>query len=130
MADESLNKSLYKLELAFLKILPMLLTLDVILKLILIYFDWNPTLVSYIGGISIIPLAFICLSARIFKYCWYHKMFLVYVTIDLFWSIVDVLVKFPLYINKVYCLMMITVGVLLFVILYLRDKTKHSSLFK
>jgi len=127
---DSIQLSIYKIEHVFLKILPMLLALDVMLKMILVYFEWNPLLLSYIGGASILPLAFISLSAYVFKFCWYHKMFLVYVAVDLAWNIVDCIVNFPLYINKVYAIMMFVVGVVLFVVLELRDKKKHPPLLK
>lgn len=128
MIKNSIRHPLYKIELLFLKIMPMLLTIIVILKRTLDYFDWNPQLLSYIGGASLIPLAFIYLSSYVFKFCWFHKMFLVYVTADLLFNIIDFFVCFPQSTIKYYCLSMIAIGITLFIILLYKRTSGFSCL--
>lgn len=76
------NKRLYKLELYLLKILPILLAAIYLINTVLSYYDIIIPALSYIGGLSFIPLLFIYVSSYVFRFCSYHRIFLYYIAIN------------------------------------------------
>jgi hypothetical protein len=116
------TKRLYKVEIYFLKIIPMLLALTTLLNTLLSYFYIDAPILSYIGGISILPLLFLYLSSYVFKFCEYHRMFLHYVTINWILNIVDYYWELPLSNKGVFLLYMIITGISLFLVLYYHQK--------
>lgn len=124
--EENLNnhKSLYKIELWFLKIIPMLLALNSLSNSILSYFDIDITIFSYIGGVSLLPLLFFYLSSYVFRFCEYHRIFLHYILVTDCINVYDYHIGFPLNDLEYLCLHMIIAGISLFLILYLYLKRK------
>ena len=124
--EENLNnhKSLYKIELWFLKVIPMLMALNSLSNAILSYFDIDLTIFSYIGGVSLLPLLFFYLSSYVFKFCEYHRMFLHYMLITDCINIYDYHMGFHLSNLGYLCLHMIIAGISLFLILYLYLKRR------
>ena len=116
------TKRLYKVEIYFLKIIPMLLALTTLLNTLLSYFYIDAPILSYIGGISILPLLFLYLSSYVFKFCEYHRIFLHYVTINWILNIVDYYWELPLSNKGVFLLYMIITGISLFLVLYYHQK--------
>ena len=76
--EESLrSKTLYKIEIGLLKIIPMILAGIYLSNTILSYFlNIDLIVLSYIGGISLLPLIFLYLSSYVFRFCIYHRVFL------------------------------------------------------
>ena len=124
--EENLNshKTLYRIELWFLKIIPMLLVLNSLSNSILSYFNIDVTIFSYIGGVSLLPLLFFYLSSYVFKFCEYHRMFLHYILITDCINIYDYHMGLPLSDLGYLCLHMIITGISLFLVLYLYLKRK------
>lgn len=122
MAEENLNKTLYKSMLTILKVIPMLMALCDILNTALYAFGINFEIFSYIGGISFLTLIFLYLSSYVFKFCEYHRMFLHYVTLNNIISIVDYYYELGLPI----IIYLVTIGILLFGILYFYLKEKKN----
>ena len=118
------HKTLYKIELWLLKVIPMLMALNTLSNSILSYFNIDLTIFSYIGGVSLLPLIFFYLSSYVFKFCEYHRMFLHYILIIDCINIYDYHIGFPLNDLEYLCLHIIIAGILLFLILYLYLKTK------
>lgn len=110
---------LYKSVIGLLKVIPVLLAFTSLLNTILSYFDIDVPLLSYLGGISILPLIFLYLSSYAFRFCEYHRMFLHYVTINWALNIIDYYIGIPLSDRDLFLLYMIITGISLFVILYL-----------
>lgn len=122
------NKTLYKLELYLLKVIPMLLALIAFLNTVLSYFDIDLVIWSYIGSVSLLPLIFLYMSSYVFKFCEYHRMFLHYVVVTNVLNIYDYYVGIPISDRELLVLHMIVAGISLFVILYLYVKdTKKSA---
>lgn len=113
------NKRLYKLELGLLKIIPMLLALVVFLNTTFSYIGIDLVILSYIGGVSLLPLIFLYLSSYVFQFCEYHRMFLHYVMVMDLVNIYDYYIGIPIGDLQIFCLYMIVAGISLFVILYL-----------
>lgn len=122
------NKTLYKLELYLLKVIPMLLALIAFLNTVLSYFDIDLVIWSYIGSVSLLPLIFLYMSSYVFKFCEYHRMFLHYVVVTNVLNVYDYYVGIPITDRELLVLHMIVAGISLFVILYLYVKdTKKST---
>lgn len=71
-----MDKLLYKITVIVLKIFPMLLAFITLLNSILSYFNIDLVILSYIGGVSLIPILFIYVTSYTFKFCEYHRIFL------------------------------------------------------
>lgn len=113
------SKRLYKLELGLLKIIPMLLALVVFLNTTLSYIGIDLVILSYIGGVSLLPLIFLYLSSYVFQFCEYHRMFLHYVMVMDLVNIYDYYIGIPIGDLQIFCLYIIVAGISLFIILYL-----------
>lgn len=113
------HKTLYKIELWFLKVILMLMALNTLSNSILSYFDIDLTIFSYIGGVSLLPLIFFYLSSYVFKFCEYHRMFLHYMLITDCINVYDYHTGFPISDLEYLYLHMIIAGISLFLILYL-----------
>jgi hypothetical protein len=110
---------MYKIELVLLKILPVLMVICAICNSMLSYLNVDVVWISYIGGISLIPLIFIYISFYTFKFCSYHRMFLHYLLITDIINIYDYHIGFPLDDLEYLCLHMIITAISLMIVLYL-----------
>lgn len=126
--EESLrSKTLYKLEIVLLKIIPMLLAIVYLSNTIFSYvFDLDLIIFSYIGSVSILTLGFLYLSSYVFRFCEYHRMFLHYVTVNELLNTYDTHIGVPLDDREFFCLHLIIIGISLFLILYLYVKTNKK----
>ena len=113
------SKALYKTGLILLKMIPMLLALCCLCNSILSYFNLDVCVLSYVGGISVIPLIFLYLASYMFRFCEYHRMFLHYIVSTWVINITDYYVGIPISDLEYLCLQMIIAGISLFIILYL-----------
>ena len=126
--EESLrSKTLYKIEIGLLKIIPMILAGIYLSNTILSYFlDIDLVLLSYIGGISLLPLIFLYLSSYVFRFCIYHRVFLHYITINELILILDTHIGLPISDLEYFCLQMSIFGISLFLFLYLYVKSNKG----
>lgn len=92
----NLYKSLYKIEIYTIKIIPIVLALICFLNTLLCYLGIDLIILTYIGGISFITLGFLYLSSFVFRFCNYHRMFLHYITIVNIISYIDMEYGIPL----------------------------------
>lgn len=127
--EESLSKSLYKIELLALKIIPMLIAGLYLANSVLSYFGVDIIIFSLFGGMSILPLVFLYITSYTFRFCAYHRMFLHYVLVCDVLNYVDYYYGIPLSDKHLFVLHMILAGLFLFIILFLRMKVcKHSRI--
>ena len=126
--EESLrSKTLYKIEIGLLKIIPMILAGIYLSNTILSYFlDIDLILLSYIGGISLLPLIFLYLSSYVFRFCIYHRVFLHYILINEIILILDTHIGLPISDLEYFCLQMSIFGLSLFLFLYLYVKSNKE----
>lgn len=127
--EESLrSKTLYKIEIGLLKIIPMVLAGIYLSNTILSYFlDIDLIILSYIGGISLLPLMFLYLSSYVFRFCIYHRVFLHYITINEIILTLDTHIGLPISDLEYFCLQMSIFGISLFLFLYLYVKSNKGS---
>ena len=116
--ENSLNKVLYKIELYLIKIIPFILAIICFLNTILSYHNVDVPLLSYIGGISLIPLLFIYISSFVFKFCIYHRLPLYYVTTNWVLNIIDCYKTIPLTDRELIILYLIITCVFIFITTY------------
>ena len=112
---------LHSIVIKLLKIIPMLLALTALLNTLLSYFYMEVPLLSYIGGVSILPLLFLYLSSYAFGFCSYHRMFLHYILANWILNIYDYYIGIPLSDKDLLMMYLIITGIFLFVILYLHQ---------
>lgn len=124
------NKSLYKIELYLLKVMPMLLAAIYLINTVLSYYDIVLPALSYIGGLSSIPLLFMYISSYVFRFCSYHRMFLHYIVINDLINLIDYYYTLPISDWELLILHMSIAGISLFIILYLYVKSRSKNVKK
>lgn len=112
------RSNLYKIELCLLKIMPMLLAILYLMNTILSYFNIDFSILSFLGGISLIPLLFIYISSYVFRFCIYHRMFLHYIVVNDIINLFDWYFKIPISDKHLLCIQLIIACIFLFLILY------------
>ena len=124
------NKDLYKIELYLLKVMPMLLAAIYLINTVLSYYDIVLPALSYIGGLSFIPLLFMYISSYVFRFCSYHRMFLHYVVINDLINLIDYYYTLPISDWELFIMHMSIAGISLFIILYLYVKSRSKNVKK
>lgn len=126
-AEVSLNsKTLYKLFLGFLKVIPMIMAGLFLLNTVLSYFDIDYSIISYLAGIGLIPWLFIMLASYTLKFCEYHRMFLWYILINNIVCWIDANYGFPVSDRGYLILHFILAGFFLFLVLYFYQKCRKK----
>lgn len=120
------SKDLYRMELYLLKVMPMLLAAIYLVNTVLSYYDIIIPVLSYIGGLSFIPLVFMYVSSYVFRFCSYHRMFLHYIVVNDSINLIDYYYTLPISDWEFLILHMSVAGIILFIILYLYVKG-HSK---
>jgi len=118
---------LHKFVLFFLKIIPMLMSAIYLLNTILSYFDIDAPILSFIGGVSVLPLIFFYLASYAFRFCAYHRMFLHYIAISWVLNIIDYYWGIPVSDKGLFLLYMVITGIFLFLILYFYLKCRKKQ---
>ena len=120
----SVDKKLYKVTLELLKVIPMLLAFCDALHTLLDLCGVDAPVISFIGGISFLTLAFLYLVSYVFKFCIYHRMFLHYIVVNNIISTIEFTIGIPASFMGLCCVFSITLGVFAFLILYFYRKEK------
>lgn len=121
-----LNKTLYKIQLYLLKVIPMVMAFICILNSVLSYFDIDLPILSYIVGNSFLTIVYFYITSYVFKFCSYHRMFMHYTTITWIINIVDLYIGIPIGDLPYLLLQLIVAGISLFIILYLYVKSNKK----
>lgn len=116
------NKSLYKIELYLLKVMPILLAIIYLINTVLSYYDIIVPALSYIGGLSFVPLVFMYISSYVFRFCSYHRMFLHYIVVNDLINLIDYYYTLPISDWELLIVHMSIAGISLLIILYLYVK--------
>ena len=80
--EANLNKALYKIQLYLIKVIPMVMAFISLVNTVFSYYDIDLSILSYIGGYSILTIVFLYLASYIFKFCEYHRMFIHYIAVS------------------------------------------------
>lgn len=117
-----IEKNLYKLELIFIKILPLGIALCYLLNTILSYFNIDAVILSYIGGMSILPTAFILISSFVFKFCIYHRLPIYYIIVSDIFNYIDFYIGIPITTRDLFILNMLIAGIFIVLIVFTKAK--------
>lgn len=113
------------MEIKLLKILPSLIALIYFINIVLNLFDVNLNSLSYLAGMSFIPLLFMYISSYVFQFCEYHRLPLHYILVNNLLSILgyefEIAVDVWLYIVIHSILFGLSIAIALY--LYLKDKS-------
>lgn len=127
-AEEKLkSKYLYKILLLVLKVIPMITAIGYALNTLFAFIGIDTPLFSNICGISILPWLYILLSAFVFRFCIYHRMFLYYILITDVINIIDYYVGIPVSTFNLFVIHLIIIVIFLFLILYFYAKCYKKS---
>lgn len=72
------SKSVYRITVKLLKLLPMVMVVSYFLMLFLFYTADRYIVIPHVLGTVIAPLVFIYLISYVFRYCTFHRMFIHY----------------------------------------------------
>lgn len=126
MIEENLRAT-HRILLVYLKVIPMLLAFIYALNTLFSYFGIDLELLSYIGGVSILPMIFIYLASYAFRFCKYHRMFIHYILFNWLLNIYDYYIGIPLSARNLFAMYLIIFVIFLFLILYYHQKAKKEG---
>ena len=124
------SKFLYKIELCLIKIIPFVLAIVCFINTTLSYFCIDITFLSYLGGISILPLIFLYISSYVFKFCLYHRLPLHYITVNLVMNLIDEYIGIPLSNRHLYAVYIIITFIFLILLVYEHCRKRNIKIFK
>ena len=120
------NKTLHKIQLYLVKVIPMVMAFICLLNVILSYFNIDLPILSYIASNSILTIIFLYISSYVFKFCEYHRMFIHYNTLMWIINIYDMYIGVPLSDRGILSLYLIISGLFIFLIMYFYDKANKK----
>lgn len=120
--SRNLSKQLYKLELVFIKIIPIVISIGYFVNTVLTYFCLRIEILSALCGMSLLPLLFIYLSSRVFRFCLRHRLFIYYVGFSELEAWIDYVIGIPVSADALFVFDCILFAVLIIYTLYLKVK--------
>lgn len=122
VVEESLSKVLYKAVIVAIKVIPILIATLFLIRSILSCIDIDVTWLSYVCGMSLIPILFMYLVSYAFKFCSYHRMFLHYIVVNDALNYIDYYIGIPLQYNDLLKMHIIIAGIFMLIIIYQHQK--------
>ena len=117
-----LDKTLYKIELLLLKYLSVTIGFCYLLNSILSYFNIDVIILSFIGGLSILPTIFILVSSFVFKFCIYYRLPVYYAILCDIINYYDLYIGIPLSNRMLFVTNMISAGICIFLMIFFKIK--------
>lgn len=124
--EEKLNKTLYKLELYLIKNIPVIMACICLSNTILSYNGIDLTILSYIGGTSLLELMFLYVSSYVFKFCIYHRLPIHYLSVNWILNTIDEYIGIPIANKPLLILYVIIAGITILLMLYFKFKLKWN----
>ena len=128
--SKKVNRKLYKVELLLLKILPVLISLIYFTNTLFSLFSIDLPILSYIGGMSLIPIIFIYISSYVFQFCEYHRLPLHYVVVNIILCSIDYYIGIPISTRLLIVLHCCIFCIFIFVIIFLYLKSQYETINK
>lgn len=123
-AERFPERRVYKLLIFLLKVIPMILALMTIVGTLLSFFNINPSIFSFIGSVSLLPLLFLYLASYTFRFCVYHRMFLHYIVANNILVYIDYFIGIPVSDLSLLMIHTVLIGLFLFLVLYFYRREK------
>ena len=121
------NKYLYKIELCIIKYMPLILMLVCFINTTLSYCNIDYTILSYIGGISILPLLFLYVSSFVFQFCLFHRLPLYYIGVNMILNLIDEYIGIPVSNKSMYSVYLMITVIFIILLIYEHQKTIRKS---
>lgn len=97
MSNNTLNsKTLYKITLIVLKLLPMIMAFSYLIMFVLANTIEDYVVFPHIIGTVIAPLTFIYLASYVFKFCTFHRIFIHYYAFIELLNVTDYYIRIPI----------------------------------
>ena len=125
--EEKRNIGNYRMFLLDLKILPILLAAVSLLNIVLSYFGIDLALLSYMGGLSLLPLAFLYRASYTFQFCAYYRVFLHYASLTWILNIIDYYIGIPISDRALFLSYMGITCIFMFIALYYHQKCRRDG---
>ena len=125
--EKYLKRALYKLTLYTIKVIPMLLAACALVNTVFSFYGVRFDVLSMVGGVSLLNLAFLYLVSFVFKFCIYHRMFLHYLLVTNILNTIDFYMGIPLSDRALFGTYIAISGTFLFIILYLYKKRNAKN---
>ena len=118
------EKRVYKLLIGTLKIIPMVLAITTMTGTLFSFFNINPSVLSFMGSVSLFPLIFLYLASYAFRFCIYHRMFLHYIVANNILVYADYFFGIPVSDLSLFMIHSVLIGLFLFLVLYFYKREK------
>lgn len=116
--EASLSKTLCRIMLYSVKVIPMVISGIYVLNTVLSYFYIDLPVLSYI--VQFLFIAFMLIASYAFKFCKWHRMFIYYILLILILNIIDYHVGIPISNRGLLLMYVIITGIFMFYIIYLK----------
>lgn len=90
------SKTLYKITLLTLKMLPMIMSFSYLIMFVLANTVEDWVIIPHILGTVIAPLVFVYLTSYVFRFCAFHRMFIHYYAFVELLNVTDYYVRIPI----------------------------------
>ncbi len=120
------NKYLYKVLIILLKYIPFIIVLCYMVNTFSAIFGVDLPVISSIAGVSLLTWVFLYVSAWVFRFCIYHRMFLYYILGTDIINIIDYYIGIPVSDYEFIMIHSIILGLILFSVLYFYAKNHKT----
>ena len=112
-----------------IKTIPIIISIIYFINTVLTYFGFRFEIFSAICGMSLLPLLFIYLSSKVFKFCLRHRLFIYYITFSELEAWIDYLIGVPISSEAFLVFVCIIFFILIISSIYLKfkDESKHCE---
>lgn len=128
--EESLKVSLYKIEVYLLKIIPVILAIGDLANTLLSLFEISAPVISYIGGISFLSLAFLYISSYVFRFCEWNRMPLHFIVVNNLINIYDWYIGIPIGLIDMLLVELVLVEITIILTVYLHERNNKKTAAK
>lgn len=122
------SKSLYKITLYVLKILPMIMAFSYLIMFVLANTIESFVIVPHIAGTVVAPLAFVYLTSYVFRFCAFHRLFIHYYAFVELLNVTDYYIRIPIsddtitFIHDSVTIVFLILAVVMYIYKYKKDK--------
>lgn len=129
-AEGGVGKSLYKIELFIIKVIPFIIMCCYVANSVLSYYHIDNAIFAITGGLSIFTWIFLYVSSFVFKFCIYHRLPLYYILISDILAYYDNIIGIPITNKELFVLNIAIIGVFILLIVYFKFKQHESRTSK
>lgn len=125
--EEPLRKSSHKLLLVILKFIPFITAVCYATNTLCSYLGIDTAVLSMVGGMSLSTWLFIWIATYVFRFCFYHRMFLYYILVSDMVSVYDFYFGIPVGDVDMILIQFVIALVFMFIILYCYAKCHKKT---